>query len=424
MAGFGLALVILALLLIRQNLLVILGVATAYATLVWGDGRIGNIVVDAWDAANKEILLSIPLYILAGNIMSRGQMAARLIRLMKAASAPIPGGLAIAAILSCALFAAVSGSGTVTLIAVGSVMYPALLKAGYPKTFAIGALCAAGTLGIIVPPSIPLILYGVMTQTSVADLFIAGLGPSLVLVALMAGYALWRNRSIRVRTGLLQRSWLRETGAALRGGLWALAMPVIILGGIYSGYFTATESAAVAVVYALLIEMFVYREMGFADLYDVVGQTTQLLGSLFPVLMLALSLNIFLAYQQVPELLVGGLEQVIGSPSGFLVGMNLFLLAVGCVMDIGSAILILAPMLQPVAATQGIDPVHLGIITVVNLEIGYLTPPLGLNLIIAMTVFRVKFWTVCRAVAPFAILMLIGLQIVTFWPGLSLFLVR
>ncbi len=424
MAGFGLALMILALLLIRQNLLVILGVATAYATLVWGDGHIGNIVVDAWDAANKEILLSIPLYILAGNIMSRGQMAARLIRLMKAISAPVPGGLAIAAILSCALFAAVSGSGTVTLIAVGSVMYPALLEAGYSKTFAIGTLCAAGTLGIIVPPSIPLILYGVMTQTSVADLFIAGLGPSLVLVALMTGYALWRNRSIRVRAGSVHRSWLRETGAALRGGRWALAMPVIILGGIYSGYFTATESAAVAVVYAQLIEIFVYRDMGFADLYDVVGQTTRLLGSLFPVLMLALSLNIFLAYQQVPELLVGGLEQMIDSPSGFLIGMNLFLLAVGCVMDIGSAILILAPMLQPVAATQGIDPVHLGIITVVNLEIGYLTPPLGLNLIVAMTVFRVKFRTVCRAVAPFAILMLIGLQIVTFWPGLSLFLVR
>ncbi len=418
-AGIGLACLILALLLIRQNLLVILGVTTTYATLVWGDGRIGNIVIDAWDAANKEILLSIPLYILAGNIMSRGAMADRLIRLMKAISAPVPGGLAIAAILSCALFAAVSGSGTVTLIAVGSVMYPALIAAGYPKSFAIGALCAAGTLGIIVPPSIPLILYGVMTQTSVADLFIAGIGPSLVLVVLMTGYALWRNRSIRAH-----RWSVRETLDALRDGLWALAMPVIILGGIYSGYFTATESAAVAVVYAMLIEIFVYREMGFADLYAVVGQTTRLLGSLFPVLMFALSLNIFLAYQQVPELLVGGLSQLIDSRPGFMIGMNLFLLAVGCVMDIGSAILILAPMLQPVAAAQGIEPVHLGIITVVNLEIGYLTPPLGLNLIVAMTVFREKFWTVCRAVLPFAILMLIGLQIVTFWPGLSLFLVR
>jgi len=419
LAGLGLASIVLVLLAIRQNLLVILGVVTAYATIAWGDGQISNIVIDAWDAANKEILLSIPLYILAGNIMSRGAMAARLIRLMKAVSAPIPGGLAIAAILSCALFAAVSGSGTVTLIAVGAVMYPALLEAGYPKSFAIGSLCAAGTLGIIVPPSIPLILYGVMTQTSIADLFIAGIGPSLVLITLLTGYALWRNRTIRAR------GWsLRETWIALREGIWALAMPVIILGGIYSGYFTATESAAVAVVYAMLIEIFVYREMGFTDLYDVVGQTTRLLGSLFPVLMLALSLNIFLAYQQVPELLVGGLSEVVDSRPGFLIGMNLFLLAVGCVMDIGSAILILAPMLKPVATAQGIDAVHLGIITVVNLEIGYLTPPLGLNLIVAMTVFREEFWTVCRAVVPFAVLMLIGLQIVTFWPGLSLVLVR
>ena len=415
LSGLGLPIVVLMLFALRQNLIVILGVVTAYATLVWGDGRIGNIVIDAWDAANKEILLSIPLYILAGNIMSRGAMAARLIRLMKAVSAPIPGGLAIAAILSCALFAAVSGSGTVTLIAVGAVMYPALLEAGYPKTFAIGALCAAGTLGIIVPPSIPLILYGVMTQTSVADLFIAGIGPSLVLIALMTSYAMWSNRTIR------GQGWsLRETWDALRDGVWALAMPGIILGGIYSGYFTATESAAVAVVYSMLIEIFVYREMGFSDLYDVVGQTTRLLGSLFPVLMLALSLNIFLAYQQVPELLISSLGEAVTSRTGFLIGMNLFLLAVGCVMDIGSAILILAPMLKPLAIAQGIDPVHLGIITVVNLEIGYLTPPLGLNLIVAMTAFREGFWTVCRAVVPFAILMLIGLQIVTFWPALSL----
>lgn len=417
LAAIGLASLVMALLVCRQNLLVVLGVATVFAYVVWGDGRIGNIVVDAWDAANKEILLSIPLYLLAGNIMARGAMAARLIRLMKAVSEPVPGGLAIAAIASCALFAAVSGSGTVTLIAVGTVMYPALLEAGYSRSFAIGALCAAGTLGIIVPPSIPLILYGVMTQTSIADLFIAGIGPSLVLVALMTGYASWRNRNIRGRRGSL-----REAGGALRDGVWALAMPVIILGGIYSGYFTATESAAVAVVYAMLIEIGVYREMGWSDLYAVVGQTTQLLGSLFPVLMLALSLNIFLAYQQVPELFVGALADVVDSRTGFLIGLNLFLLAVGCIMDIGSAILILAPMLQPVAAAQGIDPVHLGIITVVNLEIGYLTPPLGLNLIVAMSVFRVDFWTVCRAVVPFAILMLIGLQIVTYWTGLSSFL--
>ncbi len=418
LAGAGLAVLVLVMFALRQNLIVVLGVATAYVYLVFGDGAVSNIVVDAWEAVNKEILLSIPLYILAGNIMSRGVMAARLIRMMRAVSGPIPGGLAIAAVLSCALFAAVSGSGTVTLLAIGAVMYPALVSAGYSKSFAIGALCAAGTLGIIVPPSIPLILYGVMTQTSIADLFIAGVGPASVLILLIGSYAILRNRHIR--TG---RWHGRELWDAFRQGVWALFMPVLILGGIYSGYFTATESAAVAVVYAIGVEVLVYREMGVRELYDVIGQTTKLLGSLFPVLMLALSLNVFLAYQQVPEMLVGALGPYIDSRVGFLIGVNLFLLAVGCVMDIGSAILILTPILQPLAAAQGIDPVHFGIITVVNLEIGYLTPPLGLNLIIAMTVFRTDFWTICRAVLPFLVLMLAGLLTVSFWPGLSLFLI-
>ncbi len=414
-AGIGLAALLLLLLLMRQNLLVLLGVATAYAYLIWGDGVVGNMVIDAWDAANRDVLLSIPLYILAGNLMARGVMAERLIRLMRAVSAPVPGGLAIATVLSCALFAAVSGSGTVTLLAVGAIMYPALLEAGYSKAFALGALCAAGTLGIIVPPSIPLILYGVMTKTSIADLFIAGIGPAALLTGLMVAYALLRHRGRR------DGAWNSgETWQALRAGIWALCMPLLIIGGIYSGHFTATESAAVAVVYAIFVELAVYREMGLRDFYVVVGETTRLLGSLFPVLMMALSLNIFLTYQQVPELLVNALTARLDNPVTTLLGINLFLLLLGCVMDIGSAILILAPILQPIAAAQGIDPVHFGIIMVVNLEIGYLTPPLGLNLIVAMTAFHENFWTLCRAVLPFLLLMLLGLLVVSFWPALSL----
>lgn len=419
LAILGLPALLILLLALRQNLLVILGVAAAYAYLVFGSGQVSNIIVDAWDAANRDVLLSIPLYILAGNLMSRGAMAPRLIRLMRAVSAPVPGGLAIATVLSCAIFAAVSGSGTVTLLAVGSVMYPALREAGYPRGFALGALCAAGTLGIIVPPSIPLILYGVMTQTSVADLFLAGVGPALLLTGLMAGYALARNWRVASHSFDARELW-----QALRAGIWALLMPLLILGGIYSGYFTATESAAVAVVYALLIETLVYREMGFRDLYAVVGDTTKLLGSLFPVLMIALSLNVFLAYQQVPEMIIGALGERLDSAVALLLGLNLFLLLLGCVMDIGSAILILAPILQPLAAAQGIDPVHFGIIMVVNLEIGYLTPPLGLNLIVAMTAFREDFWVICRAVLPFLALMLVGLTVVTFWPALSLTFIR
>ena len=419
MAAAFLPIIIIVLFLLRQNLIVILGTATAYAYWAFGDGVISNIVVDAWDAANKDILLSIPLFILAGNIMSRGGMASRLIDLMKSLTAPIPGGLAIATILSCAAFAAVSGSGTVTLLAIGTFMYPALINAGYPKSFALGALCAAGTLGIVVPPSIPLILYGIMTQTSIGDLFIAGIGPALLLTILMLGYAMLQNFSHR------ESSWnLNYILTSLKKGIWALLMPIIILGGIYTGYFTATESAAVAVVYSIIVETFIHKEMKWEILFDVIAETTKLLGSLFPVLMIALSLNVFLTYEEVPQNLVGWMSQRIDNPTTALLGINLFLILIGCIIDIGSAILILAPMLGPIASSQGIDPVHFGIIMVMNLEIGYLTPPLGLNLIVAMGVFKEKFWTVCKATIPFLLIMLTGLLIVSFVPKIALFMVE
>jgi C4-dicarboxylate transporter DctM subunit len=417
--GLGLALMVLALLVLRQNLMVVLGCAAAYAYYAWGDGALANIVLDGWDALNKDVLLSIPLYLLAGNIMAEGAIAARLVRFMRAVTGPVPGGLAIATVLSCALFAAIVGSSSVTLLAVGAIMYPALLQAGYGRAFALGIVCAGATLGIIIPPSIPLILYGVMTNTSIADLFLAGVGPGLLLVGLFAAYSIavnWRRRL---------PSWnLRELRDSLASGFWSLLLPAIILGGIYSGHFTATESAAVALFYALFVEMAIHRELDLRGLVKVTGSTTRLLGSLFPVLMMALSLNVFLSYQQVPEHIVGLLSEWFTSPVSFLAGTNLLLLAVGMLMDIGSAILILAPILQPVAQAQGLDPVHFGIMMTVNLEIGYLTPPMGLNLIVAMSAFREDFWTICRAVVPFILIMLLALFAVAAVPQLSLFLLR
>lgn len=419
MSAVFLPIIVIVLFMLRQNLIVVLGIATAYAYWAFGDGVVSNIVVDAWDAANKDILLSIPLFILAGNIMSKGGMASRLIDLMKALTAPIPGGLAIATILSCAAFAAVSGSGTVTLLAIGTLMYPALIDAGYPRSFALGALCAAGTLGIVVPPSIPLILYGIMTQTSIGDLFIAGIGPALLLTMLMLGYAMMQNFSHR------EGSWkIGYIFKSIKNGIWALLMPIIILGGIYTGYFTATESAAVAVVYAIIVETFIHKEMKWGVLFEVISETTKLLGSLFPVLMIALSLNVFLTYEEVPQNLVSWLSQRIDNPITALLAINFFLLIIGCIVDIGSAILILAPMLGPIAISQGIDPIHFGIIMVMNLEIGYLTPPLGLNLIVAMGVFKEKFWTVCKSTIPFLIIMLTGLMLVSFIPKIALFMVE
>ncbi len=412
----GAALLLLAL---RQNLLVVLGVVAGMAYWFWGDGQVQNIINDGWDGLNRDVLLSIPMYLLAGAVMARGAIASRLIRLARALSAPIPGGLAIATVLSCAMFAAVTGSGTVALLAIGAVMYPALLEAGYSKRFALGALCAAGTLGIVVPPSIPLILYGIMTQTSISELFIAGVGPALLLTGLMSAWAIARNW--RFRLG----SWsAQEIGAAFARGIWSLLMPVIILGGIYTGWFTATESASIAVVYGFFVEIVIHREMRFKDVIEVFTSTTRLMGSLFPVLMMALALNVFLTYEQVPDMAVEWLSAHIDSLPGFILLMNAFLLLVGCFMDIGSAILILAPLLQPIAVAQGMDAVHFGVVMVVNLEMGYLTPPMGLNLIVAMTAFKESFGEICRAVLPFLLLMLAALAAVSFWSGLSLFLLQ
>lgn len=293
-------------LLLRQRIVIMLMLAAGFSYLVWGDGKLGYVVLDTWAAADQEVLLSIPLFILAGNIMSRGSIARRLIAIMREAMNPIPGGLAIATVLSCAFFAAISGSSTVTLIAVGSVMYPALIDAGYSKKFALGALCAAGTLGIIVPPSIPLILYGVMTETSIADLFKAGIGPAILLTSLFVIYSMAVN-------------WSKERAPfnfsalidALKNGIFALFMPVVILGGIYAGWFTATESAAVAVFYAVLVELLVHRDMTLAELKDTSLETATMMGSLFPLLMMALSINTFMAYEQIPAALVGWMTELV-----------------------------------------------------------------------------------------------------------------
>ncbi|WND03500.1 TRAP transporter large permease subunit [Temperatibacter marinus] len=407
-----------AMLILRQRIVVMLGFAAAFCYLAWGDGKLSYVVLDVWAAADQEVLLSIPLFILAGNIMSRGSIARRLIKIMQEATNPIPGGLAIATILSCAFFAAISGSSTVTLIAVGSVMYPALLDAGYSKKFALGALCAAGTLGIIVPPSIPLILYGVMTETSIADLFKAGVGPAILLTGLMVIYAVIINRN-QPRAAFNLSSFL----GALKEGIFALFMPVLILGGIYAGWFTATESAAVAVTYAILVEFLIHKDMSLSDLKGTTLETATMMGSLFPLLMMALSINTFMSYEQLPHDLVHWMSGLISDPVTFLLVTLVLLLIVGTFMDIGSAILIIAPLLLPLALAQNIDPVHFGIIMITNLELGYLTPPLGLNLIVAMTAFNEDFWLIAKSVIPFLLIMLLGLLIITFVPALSLMFV-
>jgi C4-dicarboxylate transporter DctM subunit len=412
----GLLGLLLLLLILRQPVLVLLIATLGYAYLVWGDAAWRFMVLDAWDALNREVLLSIPLYLLAGNLMSEGSMATRITALMRVVTGPVPGGLALSAVLACALFGAMTGSSTVTLLAVGAVLFPALVAAGYDRKLSIGVLCAGGTLGIIIPPSIPLILYGVMTGTSIIDLFYAGLGPALLLVLLMAVYVLYRCRHMPAyhHEGRRRDVLARSVGALLAPGL--------VLGGIYSGYFTATEAAAVAVAYTLLLQVGIYREMSWREVSRVIFDTSKLIGGLFPVLMLAVCLNMFLTFQQLPEQWMAQVLSLVDGVGVFLLLTNLVLLLAGSLVDIGSAILILAPLLQPVSQQLGLDAVHFGIMMIVNLEIGYLTPPMGLNLIVAMGAFRASFSEVCWAALPFIGLMLLGLVVVALVPQLTLFL--
>ena len=410
---------IVLLLVLRQNLVAILLVVAAYIHLVYGDGVLEYIIEDMYVTADKEVFLALPLFILCGSVMTRGAIAERLIEVIKAITSPMPGGLAVTTILSCAIFAAISGSSPVTLLAIGSIMYPALLKEGYSKKFALGAVTSGGTLGIVIPPSIPMILYGIVTETSVVELFIAGIIPGILLTIVLSGYSLIANRK------LPRSPWdINRITKALKKGIWAMLMPGILLGGIYSGFFTPTEAAAVALFYSIFIELFVHKEIKPKDLYITAVETTKMFGTLFPLVAVAMSLNLLLATQQVPKFVAAWMTSIVDSQLMFILGLNIMLLIVGCFMDIISAILILSPVLLSTAQVYGINPVHLGIIMVINLEIGFLTPPVGFNLIVAMTAFKEKFSLIVRGVLPFIILMLAVLVLVSLIPSISLFFIQ
>ncbi|MFZ5630415.1 MAG: TRAP transporter large permease [Spirochaetota bacterium] len=425
MTGIGLLALIAFLVLFGQPLFVIVGAVTAYCFMFMSAGqmtgmdKLGNIMSDIYNGADKEILLAVPLFILAGNLMTHGSIARRLIAVGKAFTAPIPAGLAVAGVMSCGVFAAISGSSPVTLIAIGGIMYPALRQAGYNQNLAMGLLSAGGTLGIIIPPSIPMIIYAIMVGVSVIDLFVAGIGPGLLLLTGLVIYAMVRGW--KMPRGKWQ---LSEISAALKQGVLALMMPLIILGGIYSGFFTATESAAIAVLYAIVVEILVHRELPLKKIPVVLSESAEMLGTLFLILLLAVSLNKFMTEEQLPQHMVETMSTLISSKVTFLIGVNILLLIVGMFMDIMSAILVLAPLLAPIATHFGINPIHFGIIMIVNLEIGYLTPPVGINLFVASTIFKVPMGQVIKAVAPIIVVFLVCLGIITAVPELSLFAVK
>ncbi|WP_180898115.1 TRAP transporter large permease [Martelella soudanensis] len=407
------------LLILRVELVLILMFVAAIIHLVWGGGALEYLLQDMWATMDRELILSVPLFILVGAVMGRGSIAARLVAVMTALTRSIPGGLAVATILSCAVFSAISGSSIVTMLAVGSVLYPALIANGYSRSFALGALCAGGTLGIVIPPSLPMILYGVVTETNIADLFLAGIGPGLLLTGVFSIYAIAVNWKVP-----RQPFSLTDLGKAAFRGIPALLMPVILLGGIYSGYYSPTESAAIALLYALVVEVVFYRELKSRDYVQICVESAKLVGALFPLIAVAVSLNLVIAEHRIPDQIIAFMTDHVHNQTMFLLLTNVLLLAIGCFMDTASSIAIAAPLLKPLAEAYGVGSTHLGVIIVLNLEIGILTPPLGLNLIVAMTAFKENFGFVCRAAIPFVLLMILCLLLVTFQPWIAMALVN
>jgi C4-dicarboxylate transporter, DctM subunit len=373
------------------------------------------------ELASKEVLLAIPFFVVAGELMTQGSLARRLVEAMRSLVSWLPGGMAVAAVGGCVFFAAISGSSPVTVVAIGSIMVPALVKAKYPESFSIGLLTSAGSLGILIPPSIPMIVYSIMVSASTPvdprDLFMAGVVPGLFIGAMLAGYAIFVGASQKIPTEPFSWPLAKQ---AIKDGFWSLMLPVVILGGIYTGVFTATEAACVSVVYALAVEVLIHKELDTKKLVDVATNSMTVMGSLLVIIALAINLNYLLVLQEVPDLLVNWLKELELTKWSFLLAVNILLLIVGCFMDIMSAILILAPMLAPMAGAMGIHPIHMGIIFIVNLEIGYLTPPVGLNLFVSSTLFKKSIGFVIRAVLPTLVIMLVALAVITRFDSLAL----
>lgn len=370
-------------------------------------------------------LEAIPLFAFAGTLLGQSEAPKRMLAVIQAWLGWLPGGVAIVALCVCALFTAFTGASGVTIVALGGLLYPALVGAGYSRQFTLGLLTAGGSLGLLFAPSLPLILYGFVAgqlgtnpPTTVEHLFLAGIAPGLLMLAALSALAVWRG---------LQQAPARpefELSAALRSlreAVWELPLPVLVLTGIYAGWLAASEAAALTALYVLVVLVLIRREMNLARLLDAAGDSVRLVGAILIVLGMALALSNWLIDQEVPTRLFEWTREHIDSPWVFLLLLNLFLLLVGMMLDIFSAIVILVPLLMPVATGFGIHPVHLGIILLANLQLGYFTPPVGMNLFIASYRFDAPVTTLVRASWPFFLVLMACVLLITWWPGLSLF---
>lgn len=378
-------------------------------------------IIEMYRMATTPILVAIPLFTFAGYLLSESGAPKRLIRLTDAILGWLPGGLSLIALVTCAIFTALTGATGLTIIALGGILYPAMLRGRYPENFSLGLLTTSGTLGLLFPPSLPLIIYAIVAKVQINQLFLAGILPGILLVVLLSAFSVQKALSAKVpRTPFKPR----EVLIALKEMIWEIPLPLVVLGGIYSGYFAVSEAAAITAIYVLLVEVVIYRDIKWKDLPGVMRKSMILVGGILIILGAALGLTNYLIDEEVPMKMLELFKAHIRSPLVFLVVMNLFLLLVGCVMGTFSALTVVVPLVAPVAQAYGIHPLHIGIIILTNLEIGASFPPLGINLFISSIRFEKSVLRLYLSCLPFIAVLLVALGIITYVPWFSLALFK
>ncbi len=379
------------------------------------------IIIEMHRMATTPVLVAIPLFTFAGYLLSESGAPKRLIRLSNAVLGWLPGGLAVIALISCAIFTALTGATGLTVIALGGILLPAMTRGKYPEVFSLGLLTTSGTLGLLFPPSLPLIIYAIVAKVRIDQLFIAGILPGILLVVLLSVFSISRAVQKNIPKTPFKIS---EVLGAIKAAGWELPLPLVVLGGIYSGKFAISEAAAITAVYVLIVEIIIYRDIGWKDLPEIMKKSMVLVGAVLIILGAAMGLTNYLIDAEIPMQMLEFFKLHIESKILFLIVLNLFLLAVGCTMGIFSALVVVVPLLSPIAQAYGIDPIHLGIIFLANLEIGASIPPLGINLFIASIRFERPVLRLYVASLPFIAILLLALALITYIPWMSLVLLK
>ncbi len=408
-------------LLLNVPIGIAIGLAVISYILAFDTQPLGYFAANMFTTCDSFPLMAIPFFILAGALMESGGLSKRLVDFANALVGHFTGGFAIVTVITCMFFGAISGSSPATVAAIGAIMVPAMLERGYSKRFSVALIAASGCLGVIIPPSIPMVMYGVATGASIGSMFMGGFGPGIVLGAALIGLSYYISKKNGF-VGSGEKFSIKRVVVEFKKSIWALLVPVFILGGIYGGFFTPTESAVIAVIYGLMAGLFIYKELTFKKIYDSLVGSSLTVGTVLIIVGTGTTLGKFLTIERIPTMIADGILGLTDNVIIIMLLMNILLLIVGCVMETLAAILILSPILYPIAAACGMDIVHFGLMLIVNLAIGFITPPVGVNLFVACGISDLKFEEIVYAIIPFVIVMLLALLLITFVPEITMFL--